>query len=216
MESRAEKSKRLTSNKAMAKIAIFFACSLLVVYPVAIIAGYYLKLFGELVDPYAYFSAGVLVTVAISLICALWLIAILVIFIVWFYKAYSNLRKVTDKPKYAPYWAVWSWIIPVVNFYLPFKILKDMQAKASDLLGDIPVSDNTKNRKIINISWVLYLILWGLDIIYYVMIFPNGSTVFDVATFVLLIPSVWLSVKIIYNYSVLEERLFEKSREIKA
>ncbi|MDR3345834.1 MAG: DUF4328 domain-containing protein [Campylobacteraceae bacterium] len=215
MESRAEKSKRLTSNKTMAKIAIFFSWSFLVVYLVIAIDNYYFRWLNEAADTNAYLNAGVLVTVAISLICVLWLIATVVIFIVWFYKAYSNLRKVTDKPKYAPYWAVWSWIIPVVNFYLPFKILKDMQAKASDLLG-VPVIENTKNRKIINILWALYLIAWGLDIVYYIIIYPNSSIIFDVATFVLLIPSVWLSVKIIYNYSVLEERLFEKSREIRA
>jgi hypothetical protein len=215
MKSRIDRNKRLTSNKAMAKIAIFFTWSLLVVYPAIVIDNYYFRQLDDIVNHQAYLSVSALTTMAINLICALWLIVTLVIFIMWFYKACSNLHKVVEKPKYAPYWAVWSWIIPVVNFYLPYKIIKDIYAKASDLLGDIPATDNAKNSTIINISWAIYIIILILDIVYYIIIFPNHSIVFDVATFVLLIPSVWLTVKIIYNYSVLEERLFEKSREIK-
>ncbi|MDR1461497.1 MAG: DUF4328 domain-containing protein [Campylobacteraceae bacterium] len=192
---------KISSSKQKAKIAILLMWSLLFIFPALIISGYYLENLHEI-------NAKALLALLVTLISFVIVIASLVVFIIWFYKAYSNLYQKTSNLKYKKYWAILGWIIPIINLYLPYFLIKDMYSNIAILTNDSTAVENFKKLTAINIWWALYILGWILDIGYYIAIYPDKSIVFDITTYILLIPSVWFTVKIIRDYCESEERLF--------
>jgi hypothetical protein len=193
---------KISSSKKEAKTAILFTWSLLVTFPAIFLLSYYLQNLRE-------FNIGILVFALLGILaCIGTIIATLVMFIIWFYKAYSTLYQKTPDLKYKKRWAVLSWIIPVVNFYLPYLLLKDMYSNIAILTNNSAATESLKKLTAVNIWWGLYILGWILDIGYYAVIYPDNSAVFNVVTYILIIPSVWFTVKIIQNYCEFEEKLF--------
>lgn len=53
-------------------------------------------------------------------------IASAIIFIMWFWRAYSNLHLLGTDRLYNKGWTIGSWFIPVLNFYFPYQIMRSM------------------------------------------------------------------------------------------
>jgi hypothetical protein len=81
-----------------------------------------------------------------------------IVFLNWFRRAYFNLQSRVPDLKYSDSYAVWAWFIPIVNFYQPYQIAKELWIKTKTLL-------NTANAKkyadsedvIINIWWFFWV-----------------------------------------------------------
>ncbi|MDR1975764.1 MAG: DUF4328 domain-containing protein [Campylobacteraceae bacterium] len=204
---------RPLSNRRIANVAIFFTWAMLIVYFFQVILNYIYEVAGPLFvaeDMSAFLKFTALYLVA-TLSIVVFIIIYLIIFLVWFYRAYANLHEVNAMPKYSKSWAVWSWIIPIVNFYLPFQILKEMYAKTAQLLSDSPERDRLKNGvPTVNIFWALFLICIAFDIVYFVSIFPDLSVFFDISMFILLVPAARYTAKIIDDYAQAEEQLLSE------
>lgn len=55
-----------------------------------------------------------------------------IIFIRWFRRAYYNLRKVGHNLNYSETWTIWGWIVPFVNLYYPYAIMKEIWDKTQE------------------------------------------------------------------------------------
>ncbi|MDR2790271.1 MAG: DUF4328 domain-containing protein [Campylobacteraceae bacterium] len=187
----------LSSSKKEAKTAIWFLWITVALFPFIIIEGYYLN--SDEV------SVKMLITAFVSLAIVCVFIISIIMFLVWFYKAYSNIYALTPDPKYKKWWVVASWLVPVVNFFVPYFILRYMYTKAADLADNPEAYKNMQKWTTLNACWALYILMWIGDIVYYALIFPDTSTLFNIITYILFIPCAWLTAKIINNYCKLEE-----------
>lgn len=93
----------------------------------------------------------------------------MVFLILWFGRAYSNLFVLgKENLRHDVNWGFFSWYVPGLNFFMPFRILKDVYVGFSELAGD----DDQKGRSVILklrvFWWVLYSalpVLYMLSII---------------------------------------------------
>lgn len=49
-----------------------------------------------------------------------------VAFISWFYRAFSNIKKIDNQVEDSEWWTVFGWIVPVFNLFKPYKLLVKM------------------------------------------------------------------------------------------
>ncbi|MDR2099347.1 MAG: DUF4328 domain-containing protein [Campylobacteraceae bacterium] len=196
----------LSSSKKIAKIAIWLMWIVVALYPVVLIAGHYLDSKHETTTTLTIF----LTLLVIYFVCLGIFIISLIMFLVWFYKAYSNIYELIHEPKYKKWWAIASWLVPVVNFFVPYFILKYMYLKAADLAGNPLAAERIKKWATLNVYWALWILAWICDIVYYVIIFPDMPVAFEVFTCILIVPGAWFTAKIIWDYCELEEEFLHE------
>ena len=75
----------------------------------------------------------------IGLVQALSTIAAMVVWLVWFHRAYKNLGPLrAGAPRFTPGWAIGAWFVPVLNLWRPLQMTKDVWT-GSDPSGEPPV-----------------------------------------------------------------------------
>jgi hypothetical protein len=82
---------------------------------------------------------------ALSQLVGIALLAVEVIFLIWFYKAATVAAQAGLPARRSPAWAVIGWIIPIVNFWFPYQSAIDM----------LPPGHPARHR--VNRWWALYL-----------------------------------------------------------
>jgi hypothetical protein len=90
-----------------------------------------------------------------------------VLFMIWIYRLNKNLHALSDMSmKYTPGWSVGWFFIPLANFILPYKVVKE--------IWHVSHKDFSVSRAIVRWWWVLYLlesfassisarVLWRVD-----------------------------------------------------
>jgi hypothetical protein len=63
---------------------------------------------------------------AVTSIADLALLAIGVIFLIWFYQAANVARRIGLPARWASAWAIAGWIVPILNFFVPYQAARDM------------------------------------------------------------------------------------------
>jgi len=205
-------------NTERAKNIIFCIRIFLVIQCMVIIAMlgqyYYINEFihGNYHDE-AFFKMGIRSMILYILQIAIF-VACVITFILWFYRAYSNIGKRGQKLNYSKGWTLWSWIVPILNFYLPYKIMKEMHLKTNDFLKCELV--NEEKPAIAVVRW-----WWGLWIFYVIsagfiadmlsksktfeeMLYLIGWSVFISLSFILLCI---VTIRMINNYNNMETKL---------
>lgn len=61
-------------------------------------------------------------------------IASIVTFIQWFRRAYYNIGLKTGKMRYGDGWAAGAWFIPILNLFVPYRIMKELYEKTDQYL----------------------------------------------------------------------------------
>lgn len=83
----------------------------------------------------------------------------IVTFIQWFRRAYFNLHLKVNYLVHNDVWAAGSWFVPIINFYRPYQIMKEMYRETKRLLLDNGISlnrDFTTNT--LGWWWTLWII----------------------------------------------------------
>lgn len=62
------------------------------------------------------------------------LITSAITFIQWFRRAYYNLEKKMNKLEYSNGWAAGAWFIPIINLFVPYRIMKELYIKTDQYL----------------------------------------------------------------------------------
>jgi hypothetical protein len=92
-------------------------------------------------------------------------------FIGWFYRAYSNIsRSGNFKTSFNPSWAAWSFIIPVVNFYSPYRITLEIWNKYDLMIRGAGGDPVNRNKNPITLWWFFWILTVLMSISYLVLL----------------------------------------------
>jgi len=138
-------------------------------------------------------------------------------FIKWFRRAYYNLHIKVNRLSFTEGWAAGSWFVPVVNFYRPYQIMKELYHETMNLLKKTELNNNQSlSAYTLGSWWTLWIISNVFD--YFVFRYSmnaesiNELTVSTIASMVgniIGIPLALITVKIIREYSNIEPILIK-------
>ena len=141
-----------------------------------------------------------------------------IIFIRWFRRACYNLNLKVKTLTFTDGWAAGAWFVPILALYRPYQIMKELFEQTFLYLTKkgVDKSEETSFGSTINIWWTLWIVNSVLGQISFrysrnsdtVDELING-TVISLISSVITIPLAIFTVKLINEYSSLEESLFE-------
>lgn len=140
-----------------------------------------------------------------------------VFFILWFRRAYYNLHQVVKYLEYTEGWAAGAWFVPIMNFFRPYQIMKELYVETENYLSKVK-TDYVKrlNVTFVGIWWALWIIASLLERIG-MRLNLNAETLEEItrATEINLanefftIPLCLIVIKVIKDYNNVEQELFE-------
>jgi len=101
----------------------------------------------------------VLATVVLNYLNVAVNIAVVVVFICWFRRAYYNLHLLTNKLSFSEGWAAGAWFVPFINLVRPYRIMKEMVEESQDLLVEHKLDDYNDARVRRVIMWWTFWIV---------------------------------------------------------
>ena len=136
-------------------------------------------------------------------------------FVFWFWSASSNQGYFSKYRSYSVGWTIGAWLVPFINLYRPYKMMKELYTSANAFLDQKNVADkgNTKTN-IVSLWWALWLMNWISSLVSYVKyysksLFPSsGFFVMRVDNLIFILLSV-ITVIMIQRYSKMEQRIGE-------
>ncbi len=97
-----------------------------------------------------------------------WYPVILVLLLIWIYRAYRNLKTVQVPTKYAPGWAPASFFIPVFNLWMPYQIMQDIFNYTQRIaLAPQQTEYLPKRSTLVSIWWITSVLFFGALFIIY-------------------------------------------------
>ncbi|MCU0354272.1 MAG: DUF4328 domain-containing protein [Cytophagales bacterium] len=94
---------------------------------------------------------AILFTGAYALVLVLHL-ALAVVYIQWYRRAYHNLQKAGHRTEMSEGWAAGSWFVPLANLVLPYRIMKEIWYKTQVEITQKPV-----NHTIVTAWWLAFI-----------------------------------------------------------
>ena len=139
----------------------------------------------------------------------------IIYFIKWFRRSYFNIRFFTKSDtRYKNGWAAACWFVPIINFYRPFLIMREIWGKTQDMLVKETKWNKNKKAYIVTIWWVLWLLatVFGKFIIHFIIDPWNidelmAHTLMHIFASFLWIPLTLTSITMVKNYSRMEKIL---------
>lgn len=143
-----------------------------------------------------------------------------IVFIRWFRRAYYNLHLVVDNLNHTEGWAAGYWFVPIANLYRPFQIMKELYGETINYLRKNNIESNFPSKKPLIWWWSFWIINEILDRIIFQyarraetideLIF---STKLNMLECLIGLPLCIITVSVIKNYSLLEDKLIKIDRE---
>lgn len=156
-------SKSLLPNKSRAKASIFIFW-LKIILSIAIMGSALVEILhqqgvkdGTVVDHNMGSGADAFFAAAFS---SLQIVSIVsgIIFLCWYYRAYRNIQSIVHKTKYTSKFAIICWFIPLVNMYVPRRIIGEMWNKAEDIVAYVGRSPINRSRVILNVWGSIFIL----------------------------------------------------------
>lgn len=151
-------------ERTLARLAVVFLAIHLVVFAVEL-AGHVWRLI--VLDAIRRQVPGVLASarasdaflVLVGFFGLLLYVPTVVIYCMWFYRAYFNLRlKGTGGTYYSPGWAPGSFFVPFVNVWRPYEITKELWIRTFDGNATESLRPGTKASVAIGLWWLTFLV----------------------------------------------------------
>ncbi|MFM1916016.1 MAG: hypothetical protein RLZZ531_1685 [Bacteroidota bacterium] len=217
--------KSLKPNGQRAKNAIIFIWIILVLDVLSLISGYFQYDLLKTVANGGFISPvqATLNDLREQIIAILYLLASIVsaiTFIQWFRRAYFNLHLHIEYLLHPEGWAAGSWFVPIVSFYRPYQIMKELYEESIELLEKrgIRVPDISMNY--ISVWWAFWILssIFG-QVILRITLKSNTvddyifTTICSMIQNIVNIPLALLAIQVIKNYAKLEPHLFELKEE---
>jgi hypothetical protein len=97
----------------------------------------------------------------------------LVMTILWTRRAYWNLHELkVPGLRWSEGWAAGAWFVPIISFFAPFQIMRDVWSKTQMLArGESRIKDNS----LVNLWWTCHLAPMGLAIIAVITTLSSGA-----------------------------------------
>lgn len=163
-------------------------------------------------------SANDLRELVIGLVNSTAYIVSVVLFIMWFRRAYFNLHQVTGHLSYSEGWAAGAWFVPFMNLYRPFQIMIELYNRSYHYLHeDDPGHGYTVSTRWVGWWWGLWITsgIVGQIVFRYSLHAKTIDTLMaadylSIAATILDIPLAIVTVKVIKDYYSLERAMDEK------
>jgi hypothetical protein len=219
--------KRLNSNQQRSGAAIIvlrvaIAMEILMLFFCVFKLKYVLSIIDEQDFSPEKFLIFTIIDAVVSLTYLIVFIACIVRFIRWFRRAYNNLHLIYSDLKYSEGWAAASWFVPVLFFYRPYIIMKELFYKTREFLENNNMQISQKSERIeLNIWWFLWVLITVIGIADFI-IGLNTFVIFDewlessisgIFMSLCLIPAEYLTIKLIRKYSKMETLIEELSNK---
>jgi hypothetical protein len=119
-------------------------------------------------------------------------------------------------------WAAGSWFVPIVSFYRPYQIMKELYEESIELLEKRGIRIPDISMSYISIWWAFWILssIFG-QIILRITLKSNTvddyifTTICSMIQNIVNIPLALLAIQVIKNYAKLEPHLFELKEEEK-
>lgn len=98
----------------------------------------------------------------------------IVIVIRWFRRAYFNLHLKVPNLKYKEGWAAGAWFVPIVSFYKPYQIMKELHLETDRLLIQENCEGHKTNVKLLR----LWLVFWVSIGVLHILMATTGLFVY--------------------------------------
>lgn len=146
----------------------------------------------------------------------------IITFIRWFRRAYYNLGKLTHNTEYSDGWAAGAWFIPIMNLFVPYRIMKELYVKTKQylvLVANLPY-DNKLKTGYLPLWWTLWIIGGIIGNILFRTSFKAetltqliDSEILTIASSIIGIPLAIVTIIVIKDYTEAEKTLYEVDQE---
>lgn len=142
-------------------------------------------------------------------------------FIRWFRRAYFNLHLKVKYLSQTEGWAAGSWFVPIMNWFIPYRIMKELYEETKELLINkgLTVKENFTTG-LLGYWWTIWIInnLVGQFVFHYAKRAVSideliTTTVASMLSNIIGIPLALITVKIIQDYADIEPMLHEIKEE---
>lgn len=135
-----------------------------------------------------------------------------ILFLMWFYRAYSVLKQQADL-RYSASWTVWTWFVPVFCWFIPYQIMHDMYVHTDRLLAhNEKYSESPLNLSYVKEWWFFCILITLLDLKISVGIINVDLGIWGyIATAVLFVPLTITTIEVIKEYTWAESLLKEEN-----
>ena len=142
-------------------------------------------------------------------------------FIRWFRRAYYNLHLKTNYLSHTEGWAAGAWFIPIFHYYKPYQIMKELYQETKGILNNKGLlTYSLPSTRFLGLWWTLWIIssLLG-QIVFRLSMNAHSIDDFTITTSLSIIgniigiPLALITIKLINDYSRLEQQLFELKDE---
>ena len=148
-------------------------------------------------------------------------ISFMILFIMWFRRAYFNLHQKFNYLQLSEGWAAGAWFVPILNLFRPYVIMKEMVEESANYLRKVGVDVGSKAKNILNPWWTFTVISMILGRIIWKMKTDSLEELIDltellIASFTIDIITYFLFWRMIKFYSEREKlmEIAEKELEI--
>jgi hypothetical protein len=96
----------------------------------------------------------------VGLLQGLVYLVIIITFLSWFRRAYANLHRMgIDYLEHSEQQAIWGFIIPIINLYRPYKIMKEVWVETQDQIKKLDESFKVeRSADLVGVWWGLFLL----------------------------------------------------------
>ena len=116
--------------------------------------------------------------VVISVINVVLLVASMITFLMWIYRAYENLTNLNiTSLNFTPGWAVGNWFIPILSLYKPYTVVREIWEETQDYTLPADQKQNITKPTLVGIWWAIYLI--NIFFSYFALLIFKGDTSID-------------------------------------
>jgi hypothetical protein len=137
-------------------------------------------------------------------------------FIQWFRRAYYNLHIKIKNLSHNESWAAGSWFVPVITWYRPFQIMKEMYIETKKILIKYElISSSNITTNLLGVWWTLWVInnIVGQFVFRYSLKAENieeliTMTVASIIMNIIGIPLALITIQVIKDYANIEHLLF--------
>lgn len=142
-------------------------------------------------------------------------------FILWFRRAYYNLHQKVTYLNYSEGWAAGAWFVPIVFWFYPLQIMKELYNETHELLEKNQIQPKAKNNQLlIGCWWTLWIIvsLFGRYNFFKMTRISSIDdmlflTNFSIVSNILALVNTVLIIKLVKDYALLESQLYTISEE---
>lgn len=142
-------------------------------------------------------------------------------FIMWFRRAYYNLKLCIKTTRYDDSWAAGAWFVPFLNLFRPISIMRELYDDTHLFLLKRNINNPKLNPKFLGWWWALWIITGIVSNISFRVSLntedPETIMNLHLVDGLMFFPSVWLAiitVKVIKDYSSAEDQLIQIKPEI--